>query len=77
MNHVKKIVPYGLALIIAGVVALPVFSKSIIMDEAYSMLLVQGSIGEIISGTAIDVHPPLYYLILKVAQKGFHKNINV
>ena len=34
-------------------------------DEAFSALLVRGSIPDIIKGTAEDVHPPLYYLILK------------
>lgn len=40
-------------------------------DEAYSVLLVRQSIPEIISGTAADVHPPLYYLWLKLFEALF------
>ena len=41
-------------------------NQSIWFDEAYSVNLAQRSVGEIISLTAVDVHPPLYYLFLKV-----------
>lgn len=41
-------------------------NKSIWYDESYSLNLVQGNFIEIIIGTAQDVHPPLYYLILKI-----------
>lgn len=42
-----------------------VYNKSVWYDEVYSLNLVERNIVEIIAGTAQDVHPPLYYLILK------------
>ncbi len=34
-------------------------------DEGYSILLARQPIGELLSLTAVDAHPPLYYLLLK------------
>lgn len=39
--------------------------QSVWFDEAYSISLVTHSYSELVSLTAIDVHPPLYYLLLK------------
>lgn len=59
-----------LAMVMTAVFALLSFviglNQSIWFDEAYSVNLAQRSVGEIISLTAVDVHPPLYYLFLKV-----------
>ncbi len=41
-------------------------SYSLWHDEGYTAVLTEGSFQDIISRTAKDVHPPLYYLILKV-----------
>lgn len=65
MERTKKYIPYIVALALCVFVAFPVVSNSVILDEAYSILLVQRSVPDIIMGTAKDVHPPLYYLILK------------
>lgn len=35
-------------------------------DEGYSILLAQHSIGDLIALTAVDAHPPFYYLLLKI-----------
>lgn len=67
MKKIKSAIPYILAGVIAVLVAIPVFSESITMDEAYSVLLVRRNPIEIVRGTAADVHPPLYYLILKLS----------
>lgn len=40
--------------------------QSVWFDEAYSILLAQHSWGEIVRLTAADVHPPVYYWLLKV-----------
>lgn len=41
-----------------------IFNQNIWTDEAFSIQLVNSlSITEIIKGTSVDVHPPLYYLI--------------
>lgn len=60
------LVPYVFAIIICFCVSYPIFTKGVILDEAYSINLVRGSIRDIIGGTASDVHPPLYYLLLKM-----------
>lgn len=65
MKKIRAVVPYLAAAVICVLVSMPVFSQSVILDEAYSVNLVRGDIGEIIRGAAADVHPPLYYLILK------------
>jgi len=46
------------------------FSPSIIGDEIFSLRLISFSFGELISLTARDVHPPLYYIILKLFVEG-------
>lgn len=35
-------------------------------DEGYSAMLAEYPVGELIHRTALDVHPPLYYLLLKL-----------
>lgn len=40
--------------------------QSVWFDEAYSISLVTHSYGELVHLTSIDVHPPLYYLLLKL-----------
>lgn len=49
----------------AGAVAATISRSSIWHDESFTALLLRYSPGEIISRTALDVHPPLYYLVLK------------
>lgn len=39
--------------------------KSTWFDEGYSILLAQHSVGDLIALTAVDAHPPFYYLLLK------------
>lgn len=39
--------------------------QSVWFDEGYSIMLAQRPVGELISLTAVDAHPPLYYLLLK------------
>ncbi|WP_321328337.1 hypothetical protein [uncultured Ilyobacter sp.] len=41
------------------------FSQDIWADESFSLALIKHSYSEVISLTAADVHPPLYYFILK------------
>lgn len=40
--------------------------QSIWFDEGYSLQLIERPVGELLSLTAVDAHPPLYYLVLKV-----------
>lgn len=39
--------------------------QSVWFDEAYSILLAKQSVSQVLYLTAIDTHPPLYYLLLK------------
>lgn len=55
---------------ISGIMLLLLFymavDTSIWVDEAYTMGIIRYSIPELISVTAQDVHPPLYYIIVKL-----------
>ena len=47
-------------------------------DEAFSRdIIVNNGIWGILAGTAADVHPPLYYLIVKAAFSMFGANLKV
>lgn len=41
-------------------------NQSIWFDEAYSSYLIRGNFADIWNATAFDVHPPLYYFLLKI-----------
>ena len=59
----------GLWLLLAFALLLRVWKltdKNIGLDESTSWYLANGSVSHLISWTADDVHPPLYYLLLKV-----------
>lgn len=68
MKKFKVIIPYITAVVVCLFVSFPAVSKSIVLDEAYSVELVRGSVPGIIQGAAADVHPPFYYLILKASE---------
>lgn len=55
----------GLALIAFGLRVYRLGSPPLLWDEGWSIGLSRLSIGEIARITALDVHPPLYYLLLK------------
>lgn len=40
--------------------------QSVWFDEAYSINIAQHTLGELIHLTALDIHPPLYYMVLKI-----------
>ena len=62
------------AISFCGLLAMIVFafSKSLGLDEAFSLALVKHESAEVVRLTALDVHPPLYYLILKFSIDGIH-----
>ncbi len=64
-DNVKVFLIYILAIVTCILVVPTVFTKGIMLDEAYSIYLAQGNVIDIVRETAVDVHPPLYYLILK------------
>lgn len=56
----------GLVLLLAMLLRLwNIGSESAWIDEAYSINLAQHTVSDILTGTAADQHPPLYYLLLK------------
>ena len=48
------------------------FSYSIWYDESYSLQIIRFGYTQVVYITSIDVHPPLYYLILKLFVDGVH-----
>ena len=68
---------YSIAALICLCNAIFIFDNAIWGDEGYSAILVRKCIGEILVGTAADVHPPLYYLILKIAVSIFGESVLV
>lgn len=64
IDRVKQVIPYIFAVLICVCASLPVFSQNILQDEAFSIVLVRNSVSEMLRGTAADVHPPLYYLLM-------------
>lgn len=54
----------GFTLIFAAISLSIGMSQSVWFDEAYSITLAKRPIGELVHLTAIDVHPPVYYLFL-------------
>ncbi len=47
------------------------FSPTIWVDEAFTLGLIRHDMADVIGLTAQDVHPPLYYLMLKMAEDLF------
>lgn len=66
IKNVEKIIYYVVPIGLIVIYLLTIFNNSIWLDEAFSMSMIQQNFWEMICNTAIDVHPPLYYLILKV-----------
>ncbi|MCQ2497653.1 MAG: hypothetical protein MJ133_01595 [Lachnospiraceae bacterium] len=57
------IILYGLLLIILHFTR--IFDNSFWGDEVYSIRLANMSLSDLVNATAHDIHPPLYYMILK------------
>ncbi|QQS22021.1 glycosyltransferase family 39 protein [Candidatus Saccharibacteria bacterium] len=70
MRHVNtKNLPYMIGCVAAVAMVASLFigmKQSVWFDEAYSILVARHSPSEIISLTAVDTHPPAYYLLLHV-----------
>lgn len=62
----SRVVPWMIVVASSAVlIALAFQSNDIWFDETFSLGLARHSVAELISLTARDVHPPLYYVILK------------
>ena len=70
MDNIKKnkpvIIIYIYALVLVAIHFFRIFDNNFWGDETFSINLCKLSIPEMIGITAADVHPPLYYLILKL-----------
>ena len=49
-----------------GLSMLMVRGQSVWFDEGYSILLAKQNLSELLALTAVDAHPPLYYILLKL-----------
>lgn len=58
-----------------GIIMMVSLGQSVWFDEGYSISLAQQSYGELLALTAVDAHPPFYYLLLKIWGElfGFHE----
>lgn len=61
-------------ILLFGLNFIRIFDNNLWGDEAFTANLVQQSFGEIISVTAADVHPPLYYFIVRIFYLIFGKH---
>lgn len=68
---------WGLILFFTGLYFSLIFNRNVWEDEVFSIQLIEGGIKEITSGTAADVHPPLYYYWAKLFQILFGDSIQV
>ncbi len=73
MQKIKKFFTehsFALTIAYAGALfllnALRLFDRNFWYDETFSIELVTHPLSEVLHGTAVDVHPPLYYIILWV-----------
>lgn len=66
---------YILATAVCLAFSVPVFSHSIVLDEAYSIVFARGNLADIVRATAADVHPPLYYFLLWFVRVLFGESI--
>lgn len=68
---------WGLVLFFTGLYSTLLFNHNIWTDEAFTLQLLRGGVKEIITGTAADVHPPLYYLYAKLFAVIFGQSLIV
>ena len=54
-----------------------IFNTNLWFDEAYTVSMIRHPVSEILSITAVDVHPPLYYLLLKAFCAVFGNSIPI
>lgn len=68
-SRTRWIWPVAVVIVILASAALSLLlgsGQSLWFDEQYSVLISGESMGRLIELTSVDVHPPLYYLLLKV-----------
>lgn len=73
----KMKLPFGVLLALIALITRSLFvtKASIWHDEGYSTMIINFPLGEIITRTMHDVHPPFYYLALSVWQSVFGASV--
>ncbi len=80
MKSLKFIEKYWIAFAaLAGILAAALTlylakGQSVWFDEGYSILLAKSHVNDLLALTAVDAHPPLYYLLLKLWGAAFNFN---
>ena len=59
------VVSLGAAMVVFAVVLLLSIGQSVWFDEGYSLVLAKSDMPELLSLTAVDAHPPLYYVLMR------------
>ena len=66
-EKMKKFIPYVILFIIGAIfLGFNAFHNNLWFDESYSMAIIQHGFIDVWKLTSLDVHPPLYYLMLKI-----------
>ena len=70
----QKIILWGEALLIIGFTIMLCFNYDVWLDEAFTGIFIRSNFYDMIKATAMDVHPPLYYVLLKLFAMvfGYH-----
>ncbi len=74
-NNFMNILIWGTVVLFSILYFSLIFNHNIWTDEAFTLQLIQGDLKEIVEGTAIDVHPPLYYFWSKLFYVFFGLNL--
>lgn len=75
-TKLKKIGYYGLPIVFLLMIILSVFHKTVWVDETYSLSIIKHSYTKLLQLASMDVHPPLYYMLLKLSVDIFGKILN-
>jgi len=76
-HKILNCIYYGVISVLVGLCVSLCFGDATWYDEIFSISIIEHSFSDIISFTASDVHPPLYYFILKVFAMVFGYNMVV
>lgn len=70
-SHIIHIIYYVVPLLLFVYCCKTIINDSIWVDESFSLAMIKHSYREMIEYTAMDVHPPLYYIIYKAGYALF------
>lgn len=70
-----KLFIFSIALVALGLRLFNIEQKNLWFDEVYSWKISQGNLVQILSQTSGDIHPPLYYIVLKLWMIFFSDSI--